>query len=478
MALHNRNEESSQASRSGRISGIIGILLLVAAVGTMAMHGNAVGTQLARMLGLSKEEEPMPVLSLEKGQQQIEVQGEGEIVGLESVPVATPTTGSGTLKLAWLITEGSMVNPGDSLIRYNNTNTLLDLESQNNTLDSNRLNNQIDTGGQQFNEKSGEIDRATAQMDYEYAMRVLPEDEEIFTRWQIIAAKQNARFAQQKLDNLAAKAKVQKRNNRSLQQQSLIQKNRAQTEVDIIQQTLAAMEVKSPGVGLVIYHRDRRQDPKIGDNCQPGQVMIDLVNLSALQARIYVLEREAGSLAKGKPVTVRLDAFPDKVLHGMIRQVSPVAATLEVDTPLKYFTCDVTIVDAGSNLRLMKPGMKLQARVILKHYDSCFMVPASAIDYKEELSFVYIKKGDSWEKRNVKIGEGEHGQTAILSGVRDKELIALRNPFETRKLKLPDFSKASLSSQSRQGGPGGPGMGGGDMMQMAEPPPPPPGLGR
>ena len=59
--------------------------------------------------------------------QQIEVQADGEIVGMEMVPVATPTTGAGTLKLAWLIAEGSPVNPGDTLIKYDNTNSLLDL---------------------------------------------------------------------------------------------------------------------------------------------------------------------------------------------------------------------------------------------------------------------------------------------------------------------------------------------------------------
>lgn len=40
-----------------------------------------------------------------------------------------------------------------------------------------------------------------------------------------------------------------KHSNRSLQQQSLIQKNRAQTGVDIIRQMMAAREVKSPGEG-------------------------------------------------------------------------------------------------------------------------------------------------------------------------------------------------------------------------------------
>ena len=51
-----------------------------------------------------------------------------------------------------------------------------------------------------------------------------------------------------------------------------------------------------------------------------------------------------------------------------------------------------------------------------------------------------------------------HGQAILLSGVKDGELIALRNPFENRKAHLPDFSKAGV------GGRGGPGPGGGGMM--------------
>jgi hypothetical protein len=435
---------------------ILGIVLIVALVVGVVLYRNAIWNGMASVLALSRDEEPIPVLSLEKGPLQIEVQADGEIVGMQTVPVATPTTGAGSLKLAWLIDEGSSVKPGDTLIRYDNTNTLLDLETNNNTLANNKLSTQIQTGTQQFNEKSMTIDRTTAQMDYEYAKTVQPEDPEIFTQWQIIQAAQNADFAKEKIDNLAAKSKIQKRTNRSQQQVSLIQKNRSQLEVNIIQLTLGSMEVKSPAAGLVVYRRDRRQDPKIGDNNQAGQVMIDLVNLNALQARIYVLEREAGSLAKGKPVTVRLDAIPNHEFHGELSNVSPVAAALDINTPLTYFTCEVTITDAGQYLRLIKPGMNLQARVILEKYDSCFMVPSSAVDFRNDQNIVYIKKGNAWEKRVVKVGEGKHGQATILSGVNDRELIALRNPFETRQLKLPDFSKASISNQQqRRGGPGG-----------------------
>jgi multidrug efflux pump subunit AcrA (membrane-fusion protein) len=223
------------------------------------------------------------------------------------------------------------------------------------------------------------------------------------------------------------------------------------------------MELRSPTKGLVTYRRMRNRDPQIGDNCQAGQVLIDMVDLNALMARIYVLEKEAGSLAKDKPVTLKLDALPDREFHGIVRSVSSVASTRERNSPLTYFTVDVTINDAGEYLRLIKPGMALLARVILEKYDSCYVVPSSAIDFKNDQALVYIKKGKDYERRNVKLGLGKHGQATILSGVNESELVALRNPFEEKKLKLPDFGKASASNQGRgRGGPGGGQM----MMQM------------
>jgi len=401
------------------------------------------------------------VLSLERGPLQLEVQALGEIVGLETVAVPTPNTRSGSLKLAWLVPEGSMVQAGTPVVRFDSTDTQLSLEQQNNTLTRNLENTKIQTGSQQLSEKTMEIDRTQAQMDYNYSMQVLPEDETIFSKWDIIEAKINAGFAKAKIDNLSAKARVNKRVARSQAQVTTIERNRATQEIGIIQQTLGAMELRSPANGLLLYRRERRRDPQIGDNSQAGQVLVEVVDLNALQARIYVLEKEAGSLDKGKPVLIKLDALSDKEFHGIVRSVSSVAASLERNSPLKYFTCDVTIGDAGDYMRYIKPGMALQARIVLETYDSCFVVPASAIDFKGDEVLVYIKQGDTYAKRPVKLGMGKHGQATILSGVNDKELIALRNPFETRKLTLPDFSKASLNQGQRgRGGPGG------DQMRM------------
>lgn len=452
---------------------VIGIMMLIGACSSATIYRNEIARWLTVKLSFIDNAEVIPVLTLERGPLELDVSAEGEIVGLGSIPVATPRTGAGSLKLAWLAAEGTMATPGEVLIRFDNTDAHLNLESQNNTLTENLIQSKIDAGNQQLNYSSMTADQTTAQIDYEYALETKPEDPAIFSQWEIINAQISAEFAKSKIENLAQKAKTQIRLNRSAQQISTIARTRAQTEVNILEQALSAMEVQAPAQGLVVYRRDFRQDPKIGDSCQPGQVMIDLVDLDALQARIYVLEKEAGGLAKGRPVTIHLDALPDKELHGEIQSLSSVPATIELNGVLKYFICNVTINDARPYLRLIKPGMTLQARIILIKYDSCFMVPASTLDWREseEKTYVYIKNGKGFEKREVKLGLGKHGQATILDGVNDKELIALRNPFETKKLVLPDFSKASAASQTRRGGPGGPGMEGGDMIHMMEPPP-------
>jgi HlyD family secretion protein len=440
---------------------VVGILVVVGAIGGVALYRNKIMDKFAKVFAAA-EEDPIPVWTLEKTPLQVEVQADGEVTGLESTPIPTPTTRQGSLKVAWLIPEGTMVDVGTTVIKYDRTDSQLNMETQQNTLQTNVLTNQVNTGSQQLTEKTMNIDRTVAQMDYEYSLQVMPTDPTIFSQWDIIQAQEDAAFAKSKLDNLGEKIKVQKRIDRSQQQTSAIQRNRAQLEIGIIQEALNAMDLKSPKAGLLVYRRDRRVDPQVGDTNQAGQIIVEVVDLNALQARIYVLEKEVGSLEKGKPVIVRLDALPDREFHGEVRTMSSLAASIEVNSPLKYFTCDVTIRDAGSYLRYIKPGMTLHARAILEKYDSCFMVPASALDFKGNDTLVYVKQGNTWEKRVVQIGMGKHGQATILSGVNEKEQIALRNPFETKKLSLPDFSKANINNQARRGGqPGMPQMMGG-----------------
>jgi HlyD family secretion protein len=457
------HEEVSKP-RSSLVGRIIILLILIVGGVSLFIFRDSLSTKISKVLAAS-EDDPVPVTKLTRQHFRVTVPSTGEIVGMETTPIATPNTPSGSLKLSWLIPEGSFVHEGDTVVRFDSTDAKLSLEKQQNTLDANSERTKITTNTQTTNDKVLGYDRTSAELDYEYDMTVMPEDETIFSKWDIITAQADANYARERIEFLKNKAKTQQRSARSDQQILAIERNRAESEVQVIQTTLNSLELRVPKAGLVLYHRERREDPQIGDECQPGQVLVELVNLNVLQARIYVLERDGGSLTKGQPVVIKLDALPEKEYHGTLRTVSTVAGSLERNSPLRYFTCDVSITDAGRDLKQIRPGMNLRGDVVLETYDSCYVVPSSAVNYreKEKDNLVYVKKGDKFVATPVQTGLSSHGEAVILGGISDGTLIALRNPFETRKLYLPDFSKGSSSQDGRMMRGGMPNRG---MMMM------------
>ena len=116
MVYHEREDAIKKSGWGRLILRIVGILILVGAVAAVAMYRDQIMKQVSKVLAAS-DEEPIPVLSLERGPLTLDVQANGEIVGLETVAVPTPNTSAGSLKLAWLIPEGTMVKPGDAVVQ-------------------------------------------------------------------------------------------------------------------------------------------------------------------------------------------------------------------------------------------------------------------------------------------------------------------------------------------------------------------------
>jgi HlyD family secretion protein len=449
------HEEKTNSPSSIKILGRVAILIFLIIGGILLFqYRDKVSTRISKVLA-ANEEDPIPVTKLGRQAFKATVPSTGEIVGMETITVNAPA-GVGSLKLAWLVPEGSFVKEGDPIIRFDSTDAKLSLENQENTVLSNQENTKVKSNQQATDEKTLNIDRTDAELSYDYAMTVMPEDESIFSKWDIITAKADAVYAKARIDFLKNKQKTQLRIARSDQQILAIERNKAQSEISVLQRTLDSMELEAPAGGLVLYRRDPRRrdkDPQIGDECQAGQILAEIVNLNVLQARIYVLERDGGSLAKNLPIVIKLDAIPEKEFHGVVTNVSSVAGAIESNSPLRYFTCDVSITDAGADLKRIRPGMNLQGDVVLEKYDSCFVVPSSAVNYreKERDSLVYVKTGDKFVPKKVETGLSVHGEAIILGGVADGDLIALRNPFETRKLTLPDFSKGGQQDNMMPG---------------------------
>ncbi|UCF38476.1 MAG: HlyD family efflux transporter periplasmic adaptor subunit, partial [Acidobacteriota bacterium] len=414
------------------------VCLIVGLVSSVVLYREALMAGLSDVLS-PRVEDPVPVRVLQERPFQLEAPAFGEIVGMETVPVPTPRTPVSSLKVAWLIPEGSVVEAGDTVVLFDKTDAQLALEVQENALAANEEREKVTTTQQETDQTVLNLDRSDAEIEYEFAMTVLPQDETIFAKWDIIEAQINADFAKDRIDFLNHKGRTQRRVARADQQILAIERNKAQTEMQMAKRTLDALELRTPASGLALYRLDRRREPQVGDDAMPGQVLVEIIDLATFQARIYVLERDAGGLSRGKSVNLRLDAIPGRDFVGTITGVSAVSQSLERNSPLKYFTCEVAMTGVGEAATRIKPGMTVRAEVILERFDSCFVIPVSAVTMKETEATIYVQNGETFDPRIVQVGTRSHGLYPILSGVQDGEVVALRNPFESRKSYLPDF---------------------------------------
>ena len=212
-----RDQKSKPRLSMKNAGRIIALVVLIVAGVLLFQYRDSISSKFSKVLAAA-EDDPIPVTKLTRQPFLLTVPATGEVVGLETSPVATPNTPSGSLKLSWLVPEGTFVGAGDTVIRFDSTDARLNLEKQQNTLETNQERTKIKTLQQGTDDKVMGIDQTSAEMEYEYAMTVLPEDESIFSKWDIITAQADANFAKERIDFLKNKAKTQTRTARPDQQ--------------------------------------------------------------------------------------------------------------------------------------------------------------------------------------------------------------------------------------------------------------------
>ena len=99
--------------------------------------------------------------------------------------------------------------------------------------------------------------------------------------------------------------------------------------------------------------------------------LVSIIDISALTAVVYVIERDYSKITVGQEAIVTTDAFPDKTFTGKVVRVAPLLretsrqARVEIEVP--------------NPDRLLKPGMFVIARIEFSRHENATVVPVSAL---------------------------------------------------------------------------------------------------
>ena len=133
---------------------------------------------------------------------------------------------------------------------------------------------------------------------------------------------------------------------------SEMQRHRA--KMDILEQNLTNLEIRSPIAGIVVSGDLEKVD---GAPVEMGQTLFEIAPLDQMHAEIRIPESEILYVEPGMHVAIKLNAFPFKTWTGTVEQISPRTEIIDDES---VFIAQVKLANENNQLR---PGMQGSAKI-------------------------------------------------------------------------------------------------------------------
>ncbi len=201
-------------------------------------------------------------------------------------------------------------------------------------------------------------------------------------------------------------------------------RERAAERVRELEGWIDRMRVRAPRDGTVIYTADHRGEKKrVGDSVWRGHQVLEIPDLARMMGEAEVDEAEAGRIAEGQPVVLRLDAHPDVEFSGVVRSIRRTVEKKSWRNPLKVMR--LTLALAETDTRRMRPGMRFRGRVETERVPDVLLVPAEAVFTDADGPLVFRRRWTGFERIRPRLGRRSEAAVEVLAGLDQGEQVAL-----------------------------------------------------
>ena len=222
--------------------------------------------------------------------------------------------------------------------------------------------------------------------------------------------------AEAKLKSAQAKAAVEDRQLKELKEQ---------LDKCVIKALRPGLVVYGSG-GETRYWRDEEQIRE-GATVREGQTVLTIPDLRKTCIKVKIHESYIKRIAKGQPVTITADAFPDRKLEGEITQVGvlPDSENAWLNPDMKVYRTTISIKGQHDWIR---PGMSAKVQILVQHLNDVVHVPVQAISPLDDKKVCYVVEGAKVLEREVEVGEFNDEFIEVKKGLNESEIVCLRPP--------------------------------------------------
>lgn len=217
-----------------------------------------------------------------------------------------------------------------------------------------------------------------------------------------------------------------------------------EVEKERFEQNLSQIEaciIKAPQKGEVVYANmagGRRSSEPVtieeGASIRERQAIINLPDVTQMKVDCRIHESLIGSISKGLPARIRIDAYPGEFFNGTVASVSSVPMSGSwPNTDLREYATEIHLTDAVEKIRVLRPGLTAQVEILVDNRSDVLQIPLQGVVTIAGKQFAYVvnSRGVA-ERRLIKIGQSNQSHVEVLDGVEEGEEVVLnpRSRFE------------------------------------------------
>ena len=355
------------------------------------------------------------------------VEVSGTLDAVESALIGPPQIASlWDYKISFLAPEGAAVRQGEPVLGFDTSQletTLLEESAERDSaekeLEKKRTDLEMRRREEELHLAEAEARRRRSALKAGVPADVVAANELRQTRSDVVLAEKEIAFRKDRLRLLDEQGKAELEALRS-------QRDRAAGRVSEARAAIAAMTVVAPRDGTVVYVSTRgNEKKKVGDSCWRGDKVLQIPDLRRMRAVGQVDEADAGRVAPGQRVRLRLDAHPDVVFTGVVRSIRGSVQARSRWNPVKVVELAIDL--DRTDPQRMSPGMRFLGTVEIERASRVLTVPAEAVHNRPDGPVVLRRAGGRIEEVRPRLGRRNERQVEVVSGLAEGDRVALQS---------------------------------------------------
>ncbi|MDE3179596.1 MAG: efflux RND transporter periplasmic adaptor subunit [Acidobacteriota bacterium] len=359
----------------------------------------------------------------------------GSVTALRSVTLGVPRVAGGAVRILTIEPTGSPVKAGDVVVTFDATQLKQTLEADQVTVKQDEAAVGKAKAAAQLKEHIDVTNLMKARFTLEQA-KLEASKEEILSKIEGEEDQLAVADAQKAVLQAEQQLKSDRADSAATIQGAIQPLQKAKFDVRRTQEQIDSLTLKAPITGVVTIFKNppwREDAPHFhpGDQVWPGQQIAEIPDQSTLRVTARVDEVDRGPLAIGQPVSVRVDAVPDRVFTGRIQDISTLTK-LDFSGGWPFARNFEAMVELGQTDPRLQPGMTASLRIAASKLSNALLIPAAAAFQENGRTVAYVLEGGKFRAQPVEVSRPSDGQVEVLSGLRAGDRVALKAPAQKK----------------------------------------------